>query len=187
VLYYRPQVLPSLQMPRQVKQGNEVRPYLMCYIKLMPRNRTRIFFYVSVVMLITEMVSPPLGSYLMDYWNSYYAYAIGLPLEFFGFVVLVFIPETLKKQETTKLSDQSLSSEAATGPELPRASWIRRGVSHFNQHLVHDVLPLISRIPVLLALVALFVNRFSRSILKTLMQYLSARFDWQISQVCNFV
>jgi hypothetical protein len=119
----------------------------------------------------------------MDYWNSYYAYAIGLPLEFFGFVVLVFIPETVKKQETTKSSDQNLSSEAPTGPERPGASWIRRSATHFKQHLIDDVLPLISRIPVLLALVALFVNRFSRSILKTLMQYLSARFDWKLSQV----
>jgi hypothetical protein len=138
-------------------------------------------------MLITEVVSPPLGSYLMNSWNSYYAYAFGLPLEFFGFVVLAFIPETVRKQGHNELSYQTSISETPTCSRRHTTSWIRRNASHFKQHLINNVFPILRRIPVLLALVALFVNRFSRSILKTLMQYLSARFEWQISQVRHYL
>ena len=145
-------------------------------------NRTRIFFYVTVVLLLTELVSPPLGSYLMEQWNSYYAYLFGLPLEMFGFVVLLFIPET------AKVSPTDIKDNPRTRPVVHRLNVhlrLRSRLQSLRNHVNSEVLPLLRKPALVLALVALFVNRFSRSILKTLMQYLSARFGWKISQVCQ--
>lgn len=145
------------------------------------KTRTRIFFYITVVMLITEMVSPPLGSYLMDSWNSYYAYLFGLPLEFLGFLVLAIIPETAKPNKDQEYSSHSSSSSTA---EHNGRSWLKQRYHFLKTHIIVNVMPLLCQRAILQGLVALFVNRFSRSILKTLMQYLSARFGWKLGQVC---
>jgi hypothetical protein len=133
-------------------------------------------------MLITEVVSPPLGAYLMDNWNSYSAYLFGLPLELLGFVVLAFIPETT---QPNKDQEHSIHSESSPAPPPNKRSWIKQRYHELKGHIIVNVLPLLSRTVVWHALVGLFVNRFSRSILKTLMQYLSARFGWKLSQVCR--
>src|ERR1700761_7910439 len=120
------------------------------YIPLI-KFRTRVFFYITVVMLITEMVSPPLGSYLMDSWNSYYAYLFGLPLEFLGFLVLAFIPETVKPRK-----DQENSSHSEPSPTRVQneRSWFKQRYDFLKDHIIVNVVPLLCRRAILQGLVA---------------------------------
>ncbi|KAI6750583.1 hypothetical protein HG530_014864 [Fusarium avenaceum] len=54
-------------------------------------SRTRAFFWVQVVLLITELVAPPLGAVLMKGLGPYFAFLVAVPLEALAFVTALLL------------------------------------------------------------------------------------------------
>jgi hypothetical protein len=143
------------------------------------KSRTRVLFFIGVIFLVTELVSPPVGSFLMDRFNAFVPYAATIPLRLASFLFLLIIPETSSKPKTGERS----SSENVVADESPNTGRLRQKVDQLLSHIRVDVLPLISRAPIILGLIALLVGNFARSVSEFLLQYMTFRFDWRWSQV----
>ncbi|KAF5250783.1 hypothetical protein FANTH_4055 [Fusarium anthophilum] len=140
-------------------------------------SRTRAFFWVQVVLLITELIAPPLGAILMKALGPHFAFLTAVPLEALAFVVLGFIPNT-------KSSDSAPSDiEVTEGEEAPSANDVceetmndenpsKNKVLQALTHLSHDVrhgAPLV-------------VAKMARPMLELILQYMSVRFGWPLAK-----
>lgn len=157
--------------------------------------RTRAFFWVQVVLLITELIAPPLGAILMKTLGPHFAFLTAVPLEALAFVVLGFIPNT-------KSSDSAPSDiEGTEGEGSPSAngeceetvnhgdsskSKVLRALSHLSHNIQHGVCTLGSHKSLLVGLLALVVAKMARPMLELILQYMSVRFGWPLAKVRVF-
>ncbi|KAF5539460.1 major facilitator superfamily transporter [Fusarium mexicanum] len=154
-------------------------------------SRTRAFFWVQVVLLITELIAPPLGAILMKALGPHFAFLTAVPLEALAFVVLGFIPNT-------KSSDSAPSDiEVTEGEEAPSANDVceetmndenpsKNKVLQALKHLSHDIRhggrTLGSHKSLLVGLLALVVAKMARPMLELILQYMSVRFGWPLAK-----
>lgn len=157
--------------------------------------RTRAFFWVQVVLLITELIAPPLGAVLMMALGPHFAYLTAVPLEALAFVVLGFIPNT-------KSSDSASSDiESTEGEESPPANGegeesmndenssknkVLQALSHLSHNIRLGVRTLGSHKSLLVSLLALIVAKMARPMLELILQYMSVRFGWPLAKVRVF-
>lgn len=148
-------------------------------------------FLLTVVNLVTELVSPPVGSFLMDHFDAYVSYAATIPLRIASFLFLLIIPETLSKLKNIErcASEYTSTTKIDDIHEPPKKGPLREKVDRLLSHIRMDIIPLITRGPVVLALLAILVGSFARTVSEFLLQYMTIRFDWRWSQVskdmCN--
>ncbi|KAL7275200.1 hypothetical protein RUND412_001879 [Rhizina undulata] len=153
-----------------------------------PENRrATMFFYLSATMLTTEMIAPPLGSYLMqpnsdstvdNIKSLWRPLLIALPIQSLGFLVISFLPETLKAP--------SMADDSATDYET---SEIRdKCIPHklLSQSLAllrkSKALRTVLSPRILLCLMGCLVTRLGRQSLDILLQFVSKRFGWTLAQ-----
>lgn len=152
------------------------------------KSRTRVLFFMTVVFLVTELVSPPVGSCLMNRFNAYVPYAVTIPLRIASFVFLLIIPETSSKPKNVeRSSSENISTTrikaADVSSNIGMIGPLREKFNRLLSHIRIDVIPLITRPPIILSLVAILIGNFAHSVSEFLLQYMTIRFDWQWSQV----
>ena len=137
---------------------------------------------MTVVLLVTELVSPPVGSFVMDRFDAYVPYAVTIPLRLASFLFLLIIPETSSKPQN---GERSFTENVEVANEASSIGLLREKVHRLISHVRIDVIPLITRGPIVLSLVAILVGSFARTVSEFLLQYTTLRFDWRWSQVSN--
>ncbi|KAF5599390.1 major facilitator superfamily transporter [Fusarium pseudoanthophilum] len=155
-------------------------------------SRTRAFFWVQVVLLITELIAPPLGAVFMNALGPHFAFLTAVPLEALAFVVLGFIPNTRASvsvlgndMETTEADqNQSHSSqcEETTSDPVSFKERARQTLSHISHNIQHGVHTLGSHKSLLVGLLALVVAKMARPMLELILQYMSVRFGWPLAK-----
>nr|RBQ90591.1 hypothetical protein FVER53263_09940 [Fusarium verticillioides] len=171
-----------------------ISPMIMAIIAaaIPEESRTRAFFWVQVVLLITELIAPPLGAVLMNALGPHFAFLTAVPLEALAFVVLGFIPNTrasvsvLSNDMETTEADQSQSHssqcEEATSDPVSFKERALQTLSHISHNIQHGVHTLGSHKSLLVGLLALVVAKMARPMLELILQYMSVRFGWPLAK-----
>jgi len=149
-------------------------------------SRTQVFFYIQMLLLVTELVAIPLAARFMERLGPNETMAVTIPIGICAIPILHFIKETLVHTEEpdSSIYDESESVQNAHSSIWKRAkARIVDGVNTTHAHLVSGALPLLRRRVLLLALAGFFVNRLTRPVLSLLLQYASVKFSLRISQV----
>ncbi|KAH7182147.1 major facilitator superfamily domain-containing protein [Fusarium sp. MPI-SDFR-AT-0072] len=154
-------------------------------------SRTRAFFWVQVVLLITELIAPPLGAVLMKALGPHFAFLTAVPLEALAFVVLGFIPNTkssesapsdiegTEREETQSANDQC---EETINDQNPLKNKVLQALSHLSHNIRHGVHTLGRHKSLLIGLLALVVAKMARPMLELILQYMSVRFGWPLAK-----
>ncbi|KAF4435233.1 MFS transporter [Fusarium acutatum] len=154
-------------------------------------SRTRAFFWVQVVLLITELIAPPLGAVLMNALGPHFAFLMAVPLEALAFVVLGFIPNTRASgsvpsgTEGTEGDRSQLpngQSEETTSDQVSLKEKVLQTLSHLSRNIRHGVHTLGSHKSLLVGLLALVVAKMARPMLELILQYMSVRFGWPLAK-----
>ncbi|EWZ89455.1 hypothetical protein FOWG_09155 [Fusarium oxysporum f. sp. lycopersici MN25] len=150
-------------------------------------SRTRAFFWVQVVLLITELIAPPLGAVLMKALGPHFAFLTAVPLEALAFVVLGFIPNTRSSDnvpsdvEGTEGDENQSANDETTNQNSSKVK-ILRTLSHLSDNIRHGVHTLGSHKSLLVGLLALVVAKMARPMLELILQYMSVRFGWPLAK-----
>lgn len=123
------------------------------------------------------LIGPPIGSILMDMYSPQTAYLWTIPPRVVSLGLLFMIPETSQRKPAAAVPG------AFDGSRKPLLTIIRGKMVNLAHHVVHNIVPIISQLPVLLGLVSFIVNAFAVPLLGLVMQYMSSRFHWKLSQV----
>ncbi|KAF5720124.1 major facilitator superfamily transporter [Fusarium mundagurra] len=170
-----------------------ISPMIMAIIAaaLPEASRTRAFFWVQVVLLITELIAPPLGASLMKSLGPHFAFLTAVPLEALAFVVLSFIPNTRASDsvssgtEGTEGDPSQLPNGQCEERTSDQVSLKRRALQtllHLSHNIRHGVHTLGSHNSLLVGLLALVVAKMARPMLELILQYMSVRFGWPLAK-----
>ncbi|CAN8097742.1 unnamed protein product [Discula destructiva] len=161
-----------------------INPMIMAIIAASVSDASRIqaFFLIHVTTLVTELISPPLGSLLMDTLGPHFAFLAGVPFEIAAFSALGLVEEPRSKrcQEVESNDDEhenfhnNLASETKPNFRKP----LMKVVHYFRQ----DIGGLLSQKSLLLGLLAVVGCRLGRPMLVLTLQYMSVRFGWHFSK-----
>ena len=141
---------------------------------------TQIFFLLTVIVLVSELLAPVTGSLLMERFGANLCFLFGILAYLLVFGILWFIPETSKSSQS---SGDSLPSTAESAELLKHGSGISQKLVDLVDHIRTDLLPLLSRGTLVLGMLSLLVNYFALPVFNILMQYMTIRFEWKYSQV----
>jgi len=148
--------------------------------------RTQVFFYIQMLLLVTELIAVPVAAQVMERIGPNHAFALMIPIEICTIPILFFIKETLvfgREDQSLLVHSDSGSSHSAYLTIWQRAKTrLHDGINAAHSHLVNGVLPLLRRRVLLLALAGFFINRLTRPVLTLLLQYASVKFSLRISQ-----
>ncbi|WZH49536.1 major facilitator superfamily domain-containing protein [Fusarium acuminatum] len=147
-------------------------------------SRTRAFFWVQVVLLITELVAPPLGAVLMKVLGPYFAFLVAVPLEALAFVVLGFIPNTRSTHNTPNdnIDGEEAEESQVAHDQRQESRDSRFSASHLLQNIRRGVTTLGMQKGLWIGLLALVVAKMARPMLELILQYMSVRFGWPLSK-----
>ncbi|KAI3392718.1 hypothetical protein diail_5275 [Diaporthe ilicicola] len=143
--------------------------------------RTQAFFYVHVVILISEMVAPAIGVLLLDAIGPHLTYLVGIPVKALGFIALLFIRE--KAPEGDDGSHDSAGEE--DGPA--EQGKLRRPLANLMHYIRHDIGSILANRLVLIGLLVLPVQKLSRPMLELILQYMSFKFGWALSRTSYLI
>jgi hypothetical protein len=143
---------------------------------------------ISGVILGAELLSPPVGVFLMERYGSIFTYFLSIPWNIVALLILFLIPETKPKSNTEPSTLEDLTANESNGqssehPTLTRK--VQRAFDNLYGHIQADVIPLLSRGVIILGIFSLFVSNFVRPIFDLLIQYMVLRFSWKYSQVSD--
>lgn len=155
--------------------------FIFLSLVLISCYRTKAFFYASVAMLLSELVSPPLGSVLMERFNPYVPFLTGIPLEMLGYVVLLYIPST-GNHAGRRTSEHGLASSAGDQQQSKSMAW-ESSFAWLGEYLKNFAADIKRHPGLIVAFFAFMVNKLARQIGELLIQYLSFRFGWTMAQV----
>ncbi|KIL92439.1 hypothetical protein FAVG1_04850 [Fusarium avenaceum] len=138
-------------------------------------SRTRAFFWVQVVLLITELVAPPLGAVLMKVLGPYFAFLVAVPLEALAFVVLGFIPNTRSPHNTPsdRIDGEEAEESQVAHDQRQESRDSRFSASHLLQNIQRGVSTLGMQKGLWVGLLALVVAKMARPMLELILQYMS--------------
>jgi MFS family permease len=138
-------------------------------------SRTTVYFYIHTVAIVTMLVGPPIGAILMERYSPQTAFLCTIPPRVLSLALLFLIPETSEKTAP--------APRASIEDRKPLLTIIRGKMKNLSHHIVHNIFPVIGQLPVLLGLVAFIVNALAVPLLGLILQYMSSRFHWKLSQV----
>lgn len=141
-------------------------------------SRTRSFLYLSVTILASELLSPPVGSALMDNVGPYTTFALGIPCLILGLFVIPWIPQSSSKPSTDGLPTNASSREGSGIPV--------RGTKRFKdlyESIQRDFTSILKEKAIIVGIFALAIQKLGRPIVTLLLQYMSIKFDWKLSKV----
>ena len=151
----------------------------------MGKFRTQSFLYLSVTILVSELLSPPLGSILMDTIGSYATFITGFPFLSLGLLPLAFMTEGKPKLDSDDQchGQQACSSESRTGClSTEEANHTFTGIFKSTQQNFSSVW---KDNALLLGIFSLAVQKLARPMLDLLLQYMSKRYGWKLGKVCT--
>ncbi|KAK7696911.1 hypothetical protein SLS64_014077 [Diaporthe eres] len=93
--------------------------------------RTQAFFYVHVVILVSEMVAPAIGVLLLDAIGPHLTFLVGIPVKALGFIALFFIKEKAKEPDDGNHDSAGEEAEPATQGK------IRRPLTNLMRYILH--------------------------------------------------
>ncbi|ATY67241.1 Major facilitator superfamily general substrate transporter [Cordyceps militaris] len=148
---------------------------------LTPDLRAHAFFMIQVCLLALESISPPLGSLLMETVGPYYAWLAGIPLGLLGFACLSFLPrnKTFAITECEPCAPEDAEHSASSTTMYDRS---KERVTALAYHLRHDIPKLFHSKSLFVGLLAMFTAKMARPIKDLLSQFMTAKFEWPISQ-----
>ncbi|QDS76647.1 hypothetical protein FKW77_008143 [Venturia effusa] len=148
-----------------------------------PELRTRIFFYIGIVQMTTQLVGPMAGLLLMETVGPYVTFFLGIWLQVLGLPILLLLPSTIAKNE--QVLDNDPNAPLAVSPEWNLTN-IKEQLNGLLAHFRESVLPLL-RPTIIIGLLAMFFNCLVQPIIQILMQYMSVKFRWLISQMAILI
>jgi len=143
--------------------------------------RARVYFLIHTVVVASALVGPPIGSILLEKLGPSQAFFWTLPPRLFSLVLLYLVPET-KNIAVESSSASNLDAMDLTTAQRSFKSRVDEGIRHFIHHFKQDIVPLISRKPVLLGMISLVVNTFTVPVTGIIVQYLSVKFMWKFAK-----
>lgn len=155
-------------------------------------RRTRAFFWLQVATLTSEFLGPPLGSLLMAKIGPYFGFLSGTVLMAMGSFLLLLLPSKTARSRQSKapMSGNAVLDDVPTDVstddiEVPKKpeSFVTRLSGHFH----HGLVAMLSNKRLLVSIATMVVSKLTRPLLELTMQYMSVKFGWTISQVCNNV
>ncbi|KAF8247774.1 hypothetical protein K440DRAFT_550458 [Wilcoxina mikolae CBS 423.85] len=148
-------------------------------------SRTTVFYHVQCIVQLVQVLAPLVGSILVTcgIWIPFY---LGLSIQFAQFFVVPLLPYT--NPETPKEILTTEESSLLTRAPLPNQRTLNDGHGIHNQsHSSIPPPPHPSRCIRIIALATFFVATLGRSIVGTLLQYVSLRYDWTLAQVGDLI
>jgi hypothetical protein len=143
-----------------------------------------VFFYLSIVPLISELYSPVLASTLLGTVGPYGAALFNLIFISAAILTLPFLPETLKKPKSSGITTPAVEEDHDLTSK-PFIHSIRSRYAAFRNHIVKGVLPLVSQRLIIFTLIATIINTLIRTLVIFLNQYMVARFHWRVKDVSS--
>ncbi|KAF2431681.1 MFS general substrate transporter [Tothia fuscella] len=140
--------------------------------------RTRIFFLLQVVVLVSELFAPAVGSQLLKHLPPNLAYLCGIPPYGLAMAILSCISEGKNTSAGSKNDAATNNSAESSSPPKSRYS-IKHQLVGVRDHMMTDILPLLKRKIIILALVSTVVVSFARPVFGILIQYMGVRFHWK--------
>ncbi|KAJ5164334.1 MFS general substrate transporter [Penicillium coprophilum] len=138
------------------------------------RLKTRAFFYMSVVIMVSELLSAPLSSFLMSQYGPHIPFLLGIPLEISGYLTLYLLPNPDMLKSDPRSMD---GGECEARASLPAKTQFA-GVAQLKE-ICSFVL---SQPALIMLLFALMVNKVTRQIEELIVQYTRVRYGWTIPQ-----
>lgn len=158
-----------------------------CHLCRMPQMwtdaciRTQSFLYLNVTILLSELTAPAMGSLLMKRLDPHVAFVVALPILASGFVVLLFMHEE-RPAKPSASSSETASSESSD-IEATSLQKVKRTIKNMLSFIRHDIGAVLGEAALLLGITALAIQKLARPLLEFLLQYMSKKFDWPISDV----
>lgn len=143
-------------------------------------HRTQAFFYVHVVILVSEMVAPAVGVLLLHAIGPHLTFLAGVPVKALGFIALLFIKENGEESHDSNHDSVGEESEPATHGK------IRRPLANLMRYIRNDIGSILTNRLVLIGLLVLPVQKLSRPMLELILQYMSFKFGWPLSRVSRY-
>lgn len=161
--------------------------------------RTSVFYVLGAAVLATDIVSPPIGSWLLekDVWLPF---LLGSPLIVLGFPILCLLPETLSDVDAkdTTGGDTVHVAQSEEPPTkvgqicykphytITLANYVDRKRPFFNFNLGGVRKHLRSYISFdsnfTLCLLIVFINAFSQQVMRLFKQFTSRRLGWSLAK-----
>ncbi|KAG6354116.1 hypothetical protein INS49_005087 [Diaporthe citri] len=141
--------------------------------------RTQAFFYVHVVILVSEMVAPAIGVLLLDAIGPHLTFLVGTPVKALGFIALFFIKEKAKEADDGNPDSAGEEAEPTTHGKIPRP------LANLMRYIRNDIGSILTNRLVLIGLLFLPVQKLSRPMLELILQYTSFKFGWPLSRNMN--
>jgi MFS family permease len=148
-----------------------------------PEIRTRAFFFLQIVGLVTGIIGPPVSAVLMNI-GTYEAYSFSISVLFLAFPLLIILPgtDTPKSTSGAEESSQYVPAEEANPPRGLLYS-LQEVISGIQDHIQSEIIPLFKSSIVVRVLGATFLAAFSGPLLSELLQYMHVRYNWSYQKV----
>lgn len=134
---------------------------------------------IQVALLVSELVSPPIASFLMRTIGAHFTFLAQVPIEACGFILLYFLPGNEPK---TRDAAYDRLQEASGDSWLWKAGGrVRRCLRDIRG----DMSTIFAQKRMLVTLGGMLVAKMARPILDVTMQFMSNKFGWPIHKVCT--
>ncbi|KAK3196983.1 hypothetical protein GRF29_1536g187778 [Pseudopithomyces chartarum] len=145
-----------------------------------PEMRTTVFYLIGAVVLLTDVVAAPIGSWLLskDLWLPYW---FSTPIILMGYPIILLMPETasaIKNPHPSSLTHDENSGSDSSDQATTSASLVTNIRTRVKESLGAFA---ISK-EITLCLVVIFLNSFSSSSGNFFIQYVSNLLDWPIAR-----
>ena len=176
---------------------------LLRYYSVSNVIRVVAFFYIRAIVLLTEVVAPPFGSFLMEKYSPWTPIWLALPALASGFFFILVMPPLPIVRDTKSVGDEAESledvEEPAEEPPVPTLSrvstHVKSGAHAFINGLVREAYQTItetgqvvfSNRVVACSVAAYMVSQFGRETVGFLPQYTSKRLGWSFAKTSYLV
>ncbi|KAH8673912.1 major facilitator superfamily domain-containing protein [Xylariales sp. PMI_506] len=149
-------------------------------------DRTQAFLLVGVMMLVSEFLSAPVGSFLMDRIGPYGTFLMAFPFSLAGAFVLFLMP----KDEHFKIRSDAETDESEQSTFFATNSIPQAKIGHMaelSRFIREDVWSLFQRPAVFIGVGCLATQKLTRPMLDMFLQYMSAKFLWPLSRAMYII
>ena len=127
---------------------------------------------MTAAVLVSEFIAAPISSLLMDY-NIWLPLVAGLISQILGVLIAIALPETLPPP-TIDATNSLVADE--TAEDLRKSIKVWKKIEEIFEFLFRDK-------AVAFLVIGFLVLRLGRQSMSILLQYVSKRYDWSLSQV----
>lgn len=134
------------------------------------------FFYVTIAILVSLMIAPPLGSLMLLTYGPVLPFAAGIPFELLTYLILWLLPDTTHAVDMANNGDSNVMAYAH---QITQRRSIKDIIRTFRRPLKF----IINNGSLVLPMLAFVSNKFLHQVFDLILQYTSFRYDWSLAQV----